>query len=76
LFAVLSLRNALIDQQHTQTTPLLVRIGINLGPAKLVKDINGQLNIIGDGINVAQRAASAGRADRPRVSEQREQFVR
>jgi class 3 adenylate cyclase len=55
LFAALNLRNALIDQQHAQTVPLLVRIGINLGPAKLVKDINGQLNIIGDGINVAQR---------------------
>ena len=55
LFAALSLRNALIDQPHTQTAPLLVRIGINLGPAKLVKDFNGQVNIIGDGINVAQR---------------------
>jgi hypothetical protein len=55
LFAALNLRNALIDQQHTRAIPLLIRIGINLGPAKLVKDINGQLNIIGDGINVAQR---------------------
>lgn len=32
-----------------------VRIGINLGPVKLIKDINGQPNIIGDGINAAQR---------------------
>jgi len=36
-------------------TPLAMRFGINLGPVRLVKDINGQLNIIGDGINVAQR---------------------
>ena len=35
--------------------PLVVRIGINLGPVRLVKDINGQPNIVGDGINVAQR---------------------
>jgi hypothetical protein len=35
-----------------------VRIGINLGPVRLVKDLNGQLNIIGDGINVAQRVMS------------------
>lgn len=35
--------------------PLAVRLGINLGPVKLVRDINGQPNIIGDGINVAQR---------------------
>jgi class 3 adenylate cyclase len=55
LFAALSMRNALLDHPPTQMVPLLVRIGINLGPAKLVKDLNGQLNIIGDGINVAQR---------------------
>jgi class 3 adenylate cyclase len=36
----------------------LIRIGINLGPVKLVKDINGHPNIIGDGINVAQRIMS------------------
>jgi hypothetical protein len=35
--------------------PLLVRMGINLGPVRLVKDINNQPNIVGDGINVAQR---------------------
>ncbi len=34
---------------------LPARMGINLGPVKLVWDINGQLNILGDGINVAQR---------------------
>lgn len=34
---------------------LPVRMGINLGPVRLVKDINGQPNIVGDGINVAQR---------------------
>lgn len=36
----------------------LLRIGINLGPVKLVRDINDQPNIIGDGINVAQRIMS------------------
>ena len=35
-----------------------IRIGINLGPVKLVKDINGHPNIVGDGINVAQRIMS------------------
>jgi hypothetical protein len=38
-----------------------IRMGINLGPVKLVKDINGQPNIIGDGINVAQRIMSFAR---------------
>jgi len=34
------------------------RIGINLGPVRLVRDINGHPNIVGDGINVAQRIMS------------------
>lgn len=37
---------------------LRLRTGINLGPVRLVRDINGQPNIIGDGINVAQRIMS------------------
>jgi class 3 adenylate cyclase len=35
------------------TIPL--RMGINLGPVKLISDLNDQTNVIGDGINVAQR---------------------
>jgi len=34
---------------------LPVRMGINVGPISLMKDINGLANILGDGINVAQR---------------------
>jgi hypothetical protein len=30
-------------------------MGINLGPVRLVMDINGQPNVVGDGVNVAQR---------------------
>jgi hypothetical protein len=45
----------LILQRETQ---LPVRMGINLGPVRLVKDLNGQTNIIGDGINVGQRVMS------------------
>jgi class 3 adenylate cyclase len=37
---------------------LAVRLGVNLGPVRLVKDLNGRMNIIGDGINVAQRVMS------------------
>jgi hypothetical protein len=39
-------------------TDLPVRMGINLGPVRLVKDLNGQTNILGDGINVGQRVMS------------------
>jgi class 3 adenylate cyclase len=50
LFAAMTLRNSI--------GALPVRMGVNLGPVRLVKDLNGQMNIIGDGINVAQRVMS------------------
>ena len=37
---------------------LAIRAGVNLGPVRLVHDLNGQVNVIGDGINVAQRVMS------------------
>jgi class 3 adenylate cyclase len=51
LYLGLALRDALTAGDST----LQLRTGINLGPVRLVKDINNQPNIIGDGINVAQR---------------------
>jgi class 3 adenylate cyclase len=47
LFTAMSIRDSIGS--------LPVRIGVNLGPVRLLKDLNGQMNIIGDGINVAQR---------------------
>ncbi|MEO8342692.1 MAG: adenylate/guanylate cyclase domain-containing protein [Gallionella sp.] len=55
LKAALSLRESLLNESPDVDHPLLVRMGINLGPVCLVRDINGQPNIVGDGINVAQR---------------------
>lgn len=55
LKAALSLRESLLKEDPNSDNPLLVRMGINLGPVRLVRDINGQPNIVGDGINVAQR---------------------
>lgn len=51
----LSMRHSLVTAGVYMDPPLLVRMGINLGPVRLVKDINNQPNIVGDGINVAQR---------------------
>src|SRR3954466_16291509 len=62
LFVGMTLRKAFRDLEATDpgnTAP--IRIGINLGPVKLVKDINGHPNIVGDGINVAQRIMSFAR---------------
>ena len=50
LFSALAVRNMAAE--------VPVRLGVNLGPVRLVKDLNGQMNIIGDGINVAQRVMS------------------
>ena len=53
------LQRALVDADETTiANELGLRIGINLGPVKLIRDINGQPNIVGDGINVAQRIMS------------------
>jgi hypothetical protein len=54
LYVSLALREA-VQKPQPPGPELKIRLGINLGPVRLVKDINGQPNIIGDGINVAQR---------------------
>ncbi len=58
LFAALNLRDALRTMDEQGKAPCALRMGINLGPAKLVKDLNGRINVIGDGINAAQRVMS------------------
>jgi class 3 adenylate cyclase len=55
LLVAISLRSA---AQREPAGSLNLRLGINLGPIRLVRDQNGQTNIIGDGINVAQRVMS------------------
>jgi class 3 adenylate cyclase len=56
LFAANSLRGAVVGDPGP--LDLRLRIGVNLGPVRIVKDINGHTNVIGDGINVAQRVMS------------------
>jgi hypothetical protein len=54
----MSLRDALMDDDSEVAADLKVRMGINLGPVKILKDINNQMNMIGDGINAAERIMS------------------
>jgi hypothetical protein len=69
LKAALSLRESLLKIEDPDSdNPLLVRMGINLGPVRLVRDINGQPNIVGDGINVAQRVMGFADAGQVLVS--------
>ena len=58
LFVALTIRDEVLNGNAHCLTPLFVRFGINLGPIRVVNDINGQPNIMGDGINVAQRIMS------------------
>jgi len=58
LFVCLQLRDSVLERRSASSNELNVRIGLNLGPVKLIKDLNGQANIVGDGINVAQRIMS------------------
>lgn len=45
-------------QQETGAAQQHLRIGINLGPIKVITDLSGRPNVVGDGINVAQRVMS------------------
>jgi class 3 adenylate cyclase len=68
MFCGLRLLGALLEEEPMRETPLRARTGINLGPVKLVRDINGNLNAIGDGINVGQRVMSFARDNQILVS--------
>lgn len=58
LYVAVGLRDAFVDVKAICATCYSVRMGINLGPVKILEDINGQRNTIGDGINAAQRIMS------------------
>lgn len=58
MFCGLRMLGALVEEEPKRDSPMRARFGINLGPVKLVRDINGNLNAIGDGINVGQRVMS------------------
>ena len=58
MFCGLRLLGALVEEEPKRENAMRARVGINLGPVKLVRYINGNLNAIGDGINVGQRVMS------------------
>ena len=67
LFVAMSLRESFAP--NVGDPPRLpARIGINLGPVRLVRDLNSQPNIIGDGINVAHRVMGFARPGQILVS--------
>lgn len=68
LKVALSMRDSLLTEGLRMDPPLLVRLGINLGLVRLVRDMNGSPNIVGDGINVAQRVMQFADPDQILVS--------
>ena len=55
-------------RRETGDARQLLRVGINLGPIKVITDLNGRPNVVGDGINVAQRVMSFASDDEILVS--------
>ena len=47
---------------------LAVRIGLHMGPVRVVSDLNERVNVVGDGINVAQRVMDFAAAGQVLVS--------
>ncbi len=64
----LQFRQAVTANKHQDYPELKVRMGIHLGPVNVVKDMNGQSNMVGDGINDAQRIMSFAAADQIFIS--------
>ena len=63
LNAAMVLRDLLQQRRAIQ-----VRIGLHMGPVRIISDINDRTNVIGDGINVAQRIMDFAQANQVLVS--------
>ncbi len=53
LYAARDIQCSLAEQDR-----LNVRMGLHIGPIRIINDLNGRKNVIGDGINVGQRVMS------------------
>jgi len=47
---------------------LSIRVGLHMGPVRMLMDINKRINVVGDGINVAQRIMDFSTANQITVS--------
>jgi class 3 adenylate cyclase len=68
MHAALKLRKAVVKDRGTRSDGMRLRIGINLGPLRLMKDVNGRVNAVGDAINVSQRVMNFAELDQILVS--------
>lgn len=65
LHSALLLRD-LLGQRYGNV--LTARIGLHMGPVRVISDINNRVNVIGDGINVAQRVMDFAQPNQVLVS--------
>ena len=65
LHSALLLRDLLTQRYGTVLT---ARIGLHMGPVRVIQDINDRVNVIGDGINVAQRVMDFAQPNQVLVS--------
>lgn len=68
LVAAMNLLGILRNSEADGAPSFALRIGINLGPVKPGYDVTGRRNVIGDGINVAQRVMSFAKPNQILVS--------
>ncbi|MDO8291751.1 MAG: AsmA-like C-terminal region-containing protein [Gallionella sp.] len=75
LEVAMQFRKTVMANQHQDYPDLKVRIGIHLGPVNVAKDMNGRSNMVGDGINDAQRVMSFAGIDQVYISRAYYDFV-
>jgi class 3 adenylate cyclase len=68
LNAAIRLLRVILGLKKTNAPYYQLYLGINLGPIKIMQDFNSQRNVIGDGINVAQRIVSFAKPNQLLVS--------
>jgi hypothetical protein len=56
--SALGLVGTLLSEEDRHDDGMRVRVGLHLGPVKLVRDISGNPTALGDGLHVAQRVMS------------------
>ena len=75
LEVAMQFRQTVMANRHNDYPDLKVRIGIHLGPINVANDMNGRSNMVGDGINDAQRVMSFAGIDQIYISRSYYDFV-
>lgn len=76
LTVALLIRNGIAEDSRAYPShPIQLRTGINLGPVRVVPDINGALNIVGDGMSAVQQVMGFAAPNRIMVSRSYHEIV-